>query len=409
MVVSLLLAVLHGTSAESPTLCRKERERNQFQASAETLKDVSLDAIDGTDVQGWNRAPQHSVIWSDLNVYIIRAYGDCQKEVNVLYTSVLPKIRQVLSSCAVNVQFRDLGSISRPLPEARPEEKRPQIGISLKSIKERNSVCIVLVGFDYGEPWKHTCGSETLKELGLDDSEEIEFAEEMSELEILATRAAQESEIKHTVFTSRMSVPRTFMYTCVDPDSPFRYQGGFSPTRSNFVRLVTMTTQLCSFDAIVVQTERCTCSRQNDQSRVSLLRFWWAGWAERRLAAARPEPIRERTASRKLWAALQIAQCMLCMVPVQWCALACICKSEIARACARAYTTTGTYICACNDMRTHLAQIFFATPPKMPWLLVLPLLSWNREVKAPRLMALELTVAEARSNAIMDLKAVSQP
>ena len=91
MVVSLLLAVLHGTSAEFPTLCRKERERNQFQASAETLKDVNLDAVDGTDVQGWNRAPQHSVIWSDLNVYIIRAYGDCQKEVNVLYTSVLPK------------------------------------------------------------------------------------------------------------------------------------------------------------------------------------------------------------------------------------------------------------------------------------------------------------------------------
>jgi hypothetical protein len=266
MVVSLLLAVLHGTSAESPTLCRKERERNQFQASAETLKDVNLDAVDGTDVQGWNRAPQHSVIWSDLNVYIIRAYGDCQKEVNVLYTSVLPKIRQVMSSCAVNVQFRDLGSISRPLPEDRPEEKRPPIGISLKSIKERNSVCIVLVGFDYGEPWKQTCGSETLKELGLDDSEDIEFAEEMSELEILATRAAQESEIKHTVFTSRMSVPRTFMYTCVDPDSPFRYQGGFSPTRSDFERLVTITTQLCSFDAIVVQTERCNSIRQTTSS-----------------------------------------------------------------------------------------------------------------------------------------------
>lgn len=256
-VVSLLLAVLQGTSPEFPTLCRKEREKNQFQASAETLKDFNLDAVDGTDVQGWNRAPQHSVTWSDLNVYIIRAYGDCQKEVNVLYTNVLPKIRQVMSSCAVNVQFRDLGSISRPLPEDRPADKRPPIGISLKSIKERNSVCIVLVGFDYGEPWKHTCGSETLKELGLDDSEKIEFAEEMSELEILATRAAQESEIKHTVFTSRMSVPRTFMYTCVDPDSPFRYQGGFSPTRSNFEILVTMPTQLCSFDAIVVQTVRC--------------------------------------------------------------------------------------------------------------------------------------------------------
>jgi hypothetical protein len=48
----------------------------------------------------------------------------------------------------------------------------------------------------------------------------------------------------------------------------------------------------------------------------------------------------------------------------------------------------------------------------MPWLLVLPLLSWNREVKAPGVMearALELTVEEARTNAIMDLKAVSQP
>ena len=33
--------------------------------------------------------------WSELNVYIIRAYSDCQKEVNVIYDSVLPKIRQV--------------------------------------------------------------------------------------------------------------------------------------------------------------------------------------------------------------------------------------------------------------------------------------------------------------------------
>jgi hypothetical protein len=213
-------------------LRRKERQKNQFQASIEALKDVSLDSIDGTDVQGWNRAPLHSVVWSNFSIYIIRAYGDCQKEVNVLYTSVLPNIRQVMLCACVNVQLKDLGSISRPLPADRPEGSKAPLSIALKSIKDRNSICLILVGFDYGEPWKHTSGSISLQDLGLEDPEKVDFAEEMSELEILAMRAAQESEVKHTVFTGKKSVPKTFMYTCVDPDSPFRYQGGFSPMRS---------------------------------------------------------------------------------------------------------------------------------------------------------------------------------
>jgi hypothetical protein len=190
---------------------------------------VNLEAIDGTDVQGWNRAPHHAVYWSQFNIYVIRAFGDCQKEVNVLYTDVLPKIRQVMLGCAINVQLRDLGSISRPLPKDRPPEYKAPIGISLSSIQERNSVCLILVGFDYGGSWKTTSGTVSLKDLGLEDPDEADFPEELSELEILAMRAAQLCEVKHTVFTSKKSAPRTFMYTCVDPDSPFRYQGGLSP------------------------------------------------------------------------------------------------------------------------------------------------------------------------------------
>ena len=211
-------------------LSRKEQEKNQFQASIEALKDVNLDSVDGTDVQGWNRAPHHSIEWSQLNMYIIRAYGDCQTEVNMLYTSVLPKIRQVMLSCAVNVQLRDLGCISRPLPAERTDENKAPIGISLNSIRERNSICLVLVGFDYGDSWKRTAGDETLKSLGIDD-DDVLFPQELSEFEILAMRAAQESEVKHTVFTGKMSAARTFVYTCVDPDSPFRSHGGLSPTR----------------------------------------------------------------------------------------------------------------------------------------------------------------------------------
>ena len=209
---------------------------------------MNLEAIDGTDVQGWNRAPHHAVYWSQFNIYIIRAFGDCQKEVNVLYTDVLPKIRQVMLGCAINVQLRDLGSISRPLPKDRPREYKAPIGISLNSIQERNSVCLILVGFDYGGSWKTTSGTVSLMDLGLEDPDEADFPEELSELEILAMRAAQTCEVKHTVFTSRKSAPRTFMYTCVDPDSPFRYQGGLSPMAMRYY-CIFMCTRVIFFPA----------------------------------------------------------------------------------------------------------------------------------------------------------------
>jgi hypothetical protein len=182
--------------------------------------------------QGWNRSPLHSVQWSELNVYIIRAYSDCQKEVNVIYESVLPKIRQVMLGSAVNVHLRDLGCVTRPVPSNRPQNHLPPIGIALNSIRERNSIFLILLGYDYGQSWKNTSGTETLKDLGLDVPDEVDFPEDMSELEILAVRAATESEFKHTVYTSRLSVPRTFLYTCVDPDSPFRNKGGYSPMKT---------------------------------------------------------------------------------------------------------------------------------------------------------------------------------
>ena len=215
---------------------RKEKEKNTFQASVEALQNVNLDAIDGTDVQGWNRASAHSVEWSDLYIYIIRAYGDCQKEVNVLYTTVLPKIRQVMMGSAVNVHLRDLGCISRPLPADRPDAFKAPLGIALNSIQDRNSICIVLVGFDYGQPWRTTSGTQKLKELGLDDHNEADFPEELSEFDILAVSAAKASELKHTVYKSKLSAPRTFVYTCVDPDSPFGNKHGASPLASPSAR-----------------------------------------------------------------------------------------------------------------------------------------------------------------------------
>ena len=46
------------------------------------------------------------------------------------------------------------------------------------------------------QPWKDTSGTESLKDLGLDLPDEVDFPEEMSEFEILALRAASESEVR---------------------------------------------------------------------------------------------------------------------------------------------------------------------------------------------------------------------
>ena len=52
---------------------------------------------------------------------------------------------------AVNVHVRDLGCVTRPVPRDRPHNHIPPMGIALNAVRERNSIFLILVGYDYGQ------------------------------------------------------------------------------------------------------------------------------------------------------------------------------------------------------------------------------------------------------------------
>ncbi|KAJ1475847.1 hypothetical protein T484DRAFT_1826912 [Baffinella frigidus] len=132
----------------------KERRRDSFELTKVAVVDVSSQQVDGTDIQGWNRGPSKTVTWSNIYIYIIRAHGDCQREVHEVYTVVLPKIRETMLAAHCQVHVRDLGVWAPSMEEERaPEASRPAISHALAAVSEPNALRLILLGKDYGLPW----------------------------------------------------------------------------------------------------------------------------------------------------------------------------------------------------------------------------------------------------------------
>ena len=203
-----------------------EKKRQEAAADNYTLKkeaDHTLDKYGGTDVLGWNRSPMHFVKWTHVVLYIVRAHGDCSDEVEIIYSKVLPRVRDALLPAAVAVHLRDLGSLdvetfTTAVPPEEERKKLAPISHGISCIRQANAMRIVLLGHDYGPSWKATAGDP---DPGAENPPGLEgqLGEEVSELEVLASEACKDPELKHKVFKKRSAVPRTLLYSCVDPDA----------------------------------------------------------------------------------------------------------------------------------------------------------------------------------------------
>lgn len=219
--------LLTGKVLTAAAKLKKKVEKKHQEEAADNYTlvqevDHALDKYGGTNVLGWNRSPFHVVKWTHVNLYIVRAHGDCADEVEIILSKVLPRVRAVLLPAAVTVHVRDLGGLdvdelTTLVPPLEERNKLPAITLGLGCLHEVNAMRLVLLGTNYGPSWKATAGDpDPRAELppGFDD-----LSEQTSELDILATEACQNSELKHKAFKKRTAAPRTLLYSCVDPEA----------------------------------------------------------------------------------------------------------------------------------------------------------------------------------------------
>ena len=152
----------------------------------------------------------------------------------------------------------------RPALRRRTASRRGRGARARAAIKHPGAVRLVLLGRDYGLPWRQTAGPPAADEAG--EADPAVLRAEASELEVLAMHAAQDAKLSHSAFGERMQVrspcrtpplpprpnarflrpdpraphapgppqlPRTLVVSCVDLDAappvPATAGGGESP------------------------------------------------------------------------------------------------------------------------------------------------------------------------------------
>eukprot|EP00961_Rhodomonas_salina_P233275 3152452-Rhodomonas_salina.3 len=132
---------------------RKEKQAGEYDFHKK-LDDLAVQTIDGTDVRGWNRIATSPISWSHLHVYIIRAPGDCAKEVALIHNQVMPKLQQVVFNAAIQLHLRDLGAATKT--SSQPNSFRPALRYAMKALDQPNCLRLILLGTEYGDPWQET-------------------------------------------------------------------------------------------------------------------------------------------------------------------------------------------------------------------------------------------------------------
>ena len=160
---------------------------------------------------GWNMKHVRPVSWVAVTVCIVRCPGECQREVDIIYSKVLPALRATVSAAAIDVHLRDMG------PDTG-DGNRKSVERAFAELSDDNTVRVVLLGASYGQPLQHEF------ELPAEYEADEDFAApDLSLLDALATLSAKHSKFVEASSIRGLRIANTLVYTCVD-DHAYRME-----------------------------------------------------------------------------------------------------------------------------------------------------------------------------------------